>query len=355
MVTRDRCYLVHVVGDLHDSLLGEAQVEVLVPELQRDGDGERSSEQEQRWIQRGILAFLPVQIPGPATLTSVWSATMKSSMYFMVLQASLFTCKTDSKAWRSEEAQSASHVPMCAQEGWPRGETEARGGTDSLHCHIISHTACQSPSPRILGLPFEVSCLNSNHTSCPPKTPSKDADSPARSPPAHHKQRTQSWLYPPVHQLEEPGDVINSVPKVTAVGTGATRDVQVLCSVDEVVVRLRCPHRVQVVGIIAAHRNQAPGDGEQTQIAPAAPSLLTQSLPRSHRLSTPQLGYPGGQREEMGERSPMSSHIPSNKTSGSAYIISLQNSQSLPHAPYRIPEQVLRTTQEFLWPLTCPW
>lgn len=192
MVTRDRCYLVHVVGDLHDSLLGEAQVEVLVPELQRDGDGERSAEQEQRWIQRGILAFLPVQIPGPATLTSVWSATMKSSMYFMVLQASLFTCKTDSKAWRSEEAQSASHIPMCAQEGWPRGETEARGGTDSLHCHIISHTACQSPSPRVLGLPFEVSCLNSNHTSCPPKTPSKDADSPARSPPAHHKQRPRA-------------------------------------------------------------------------------------------------------------------------------------------------------------------
>ncbi len=52
VVTRDRCYLVHVVGDLHDSLLGEAQVEVLVPELQRDGDGERSSEQEQRWIQK---------------------------------------------------------------------------------------------------------------------------------------------------------------------------------------------------------------------------------------------------------------------------------------------------------------
>lgn len=71
MVTRDRCYLVHVVGDLHDSLLGEAQVEVLVPELQRDGDGERSAEQEQRWIQRGTLAFLPEQIPGPATLTSV--------------------------------------------------------------------------------------------------------------------------------------------------------------------------------------------------------------------------------------------------------------------------------------------
>lgn len=63
MVTRDQQvplagrYLVHVVCDLHDALLGVAQVEVLVPVLQRDGDGEGSPEEERRGRQRGVPAF----------------------------------------------------------------------------------------------------------------------------------------------------------------------------------------------------------------------------------------------------------------------------------------------------------
>lgn len=100
MVTGDRRYLVHVVCNLHDSLLGEAQVEVLVPELRRGGDGGRSAEQEQGREQSRLLVFF--RRGPPVALTSVLSATMKSSMYFMVLQASLFACKADSKAWRSE-------------------------------------------------------------------------------------------------------------------------------------------------------------------------------------------------------------------------------------------------------------
>lgn len=100
MVTGDRRYLVHVVCNLHDSLLGEAQVEVLVPELRRGGDGGRSAEQEQGREQSRLLFFF--RRGPPVALTSVLSATMKSSMYFMVLQASLFACKADSKVRRSE-------------------------------------------------------------------------------------------------------------------------------------------------------------------------------------------------------------------------------------------------------------
>lgn len=63
VVTRDQQvplaghYLVHVVCDLHDALLGVAQVEVLVPVLQRDGDGEGSPEEERGGRQKGVPAF----------------------------------------------------------------------------------------------------------------------------------------------------------------------------------------------------------------------------------------------------------------------------------------------------------
>lgn len=63
MVTRDLqvpltgSYLVHIVCNLHDALLGVAQVEVLVPVLQRDGDGEESVEEKQGGRHRGVLAF----------------------------------------------------------------------------------------------------------------------------------------------------------------------------------------------------------------------------------------------------------------------------------------------------------
>jgi len=67
-----RCYLVHVVCDLHDALLGVAQVEVLVPVLQRDGDGEGSPEEKQGERQRGVLAFRQgTRFLPPTALTSV--------------------------------------------------------------------------------------------------------------------------------------------------------------------------------------------------------------------------------------------------------------------------------------------
>lgn len=60
-------YLVHVVGDLHDALLGVAQVEVLVPVLQRDGDGEGSPEEEQGGRQRGNCHGITFLLPTPLT------------------------------------------------------------------------------------------------------------------------------------------------------------------------------------------------------------------------------------------------------------------------------------------------
>lgn len=78
MVTRDLQvpltgrYLVHVVCDLHDALLGVAQVEVLVPVLQRDGDGEESPEEKQGWRHKGVLAFQQrTRFLPPPALTSV--------------------------------------------------------------------------------------------------------------------------------------------------------------------------------------------------------------------------------------------------------------------------------------------
>lgn len=53
VVTRDQQvslighYLVHIVCNLHDALLGVAQVEVLVPVLQRDRDRQGSPDEEQ--------------------------------------------------------------------------------------------------------------------------------------------------------------------------------------------------------------------------------------------------------------------------------------------------------------------
>lgn len=78
VVTRDQQvllaghYLVHIVCDLHDALLGVAQVEVLVPVLQRDRDGEGSPEEEKGGRQRGVLAFRQgTRFLPPAVLTSV--------------------------------------------------------------------------------------------------------------------------------------------------------------------------------------------------------------------------------------------------------------------------------------------
>lgn len=50
-------YLVHIVCDLHDALLGVAQVEVLVPVLQRDRDGQGSPDEERGGRQRGVVSF----------------------------------------------------------------------------------------------------------------------------------------------------------------------------------------------------------------------------------------------------------------------------------------------------------
>lgn len=143
MVTGDQRYLVHIVCNLHDSLLGEAQVEVLVPELRRGGDGGRSAEQEQGREQSRLLFFLQgTTFLAPVALTSVLSATMKSSMYFMVLQASLFACKADSKAWRSEGVGSpgGSWAPQTPQSlpGWTAG----RGNEANLGCYSTT-----SPCP----------------------------------------------------------------------------------------------------------------------------------------------------------------------------------------------------------------
>lgn len=51
-------HLVHVVCDLHDALLGVAQVEVLVPVLERGGDGEGSRGKSEMEAERD-LGFLP--------------------------------------------------------------------------------------------------------------------------------------------------------------------------------------------------------------------------------------------------------------------------------------------------------
>lgn len=168
MVTGDRRYLVHVVCNLHDSLLGEAQVEVLVPELRKGGDGGRSAEQEQGREQSRLLFFLQgTTFLAPVALTSVLSATMKSSMYFMVLQASLFACKADSKAWRSEGVGSpgGSWAPQTPQSlpGWTAG----RGNEANLGCYSttspcppLSHPTQRNtnptPHPRLsLGSPAQ--------------------------------------------------------------------------------------------------------------------------------------------------------------------------------------------------------
>lgn len=60
-------YLVHVVCDLHNALLGHAEVEVLVPVLQRDGDGEGSPEEEQggRETEKGPCFSAGDQVSAP--------------------------------------------------------------------------------------------------------------------------------------------------------------------------------------------------------------------------------------------------------------------------------------------------
>lgn len=76
-----------------------------------------------------------------------------------------------------------------------------------------------------------------------------------------------------VHWLEEPSDVSNGAPKIIAVAAGPTSDGQVLCSVDDVVAWLGGPQGFQVVASIAAQHYQAPGNGEQSPMAPVVLSL----------------------------------------------------------------------------------